>query len=495
MSVVRGLAAVLSLVLLATTGWGWYLSRVAEASVSRTDAIPSTGNAGFSGQAMNLLLVGSDSRADLTPEQRKELHTGDNGGLNTDTMILVHVPDDGSRASFVSFPRDSYVEVPGHGNHKLNAAYALGHGSVDDDADDSAKQAGGAQLLVQTISQLTGLKIDHYAEVDLLGFFNLSSVVGGVEVNLCEAVDDEKSGAVFPAGPQVISGADAVRFVRQRYGLPRGDFDRIVRQQVFMAGVLRKVLSDNVLLNPATQRELVQAAAGSLTLDRSLDMMQLAQQMQSVTAGSIQFQTIPNQGTDRDPDAGSIVRLEDEGTLHAFFAALSADTSPAAGSTPSAAAGASAAASAPAPAPTVAPSSVRVQVLNGVGTSGLAGTAATELQGAGFVVAGTGNADSADYATTVIRHAPGDEALAQALADRVPGAGTQEDAGAVRGTVQLVLGADWQGLGERAGGTPLVRGFAAQGATTPRAAPAPAAPTAPEAGETARTAADTSCIN
>src|SRR3712207_847204 len=218
-------------------------------------------------------------------------------GINTDTMILVHIPADGSRASFVSFPGDSYVEIPGYGKEKLNAAYAYGYAETPKTASDEVRQAGGAQLLVQTISLLTGLQIDHYAEVDLLGFFELSSVVGGVEVNLCEAVDDSAySGAVFDAGKQVIAGADALAFVRQRHGLPRGDLDRIVRQQVFIAGVLRKMLSEDVLLDLGKQRELVEAASKSLTIDRDLVLLDLAQQMQAVTAGSIEFQTVPIAG-------------------------------------------------------------------------------------------------------------------------------------------------------------------------------------------------------
>jgi LCP family protein required for cell wall assembly len=241
----RVLAGLVSAALLTASGWGWYLGRVAEAGVNRTDAIPTSGNeeTGDAPEAINLLLVGNDSRADLTVEQRVELNTGTDSGLNTDTMILLHVPADGSLTSFVSFPRDSYVEIPGYGRDKLNAAYAYGYSAVDDTMPEADKQAAGAQLLVQTIHGLTGLQIDHYAEVDLLGFFELTSVVGGVQVNLCEAVDDrEYSGAYFRAGPQTISGADALKFVRQRHNLGpqgRGDYDRIIRQQVFMAGVLR----------------------------------------------------------------------------------------------------------------------------------------------------------------------------------------------------------------------------------------------------------------
>ncbi|WP_246063257.1 LCP family protein [Blastococcus colisei] len=460
----RVLAAVLAVAVLATSGRGWYLFQVAEASVNRTDAIPTSGNDGTnrSGEAMNLLLVGNDSRADLTEAQLAELNAGSDSGANTDTMILVHIPADGSKASFVSFPRDSYVEIPGYGRDKLNAAYAYGYADTPADAPETERQAGGAQLLVQTISSLTGLQIDHYAEVDLLGFFNLSSVVGGVEVNLCEAVDDRRwSGAVFSAGPQTISGADALKFVRQRHGLPRGDFDRIVRQQIFIAGVLRKMLSDDVLLDLGKQRELVEAASESLTVDRSLDLFQLASQMQSVTAGDIQFQTVPYVGDDTDDAGRYILRLEDTDTLHDFFADLSADPAEEAAPT----------AEAP---QTVTPEQVTVDVYNGSGTSGLAGSAAEALETAGFQVGTTANADSMDYEVTEIRHAAGDEALAATLAAAVPGAVTVVSDDAAAGTVHLVVGGDFNGIGQ---------------------AVDPAAPAVPVEGEDARTAADTTCIN
>jgi LCP family protein required for cell wall assembly len=467
-------AGLLSLALLVTSGWGWYLGQVAEATVNRTDAIPTSGNdqTVATGAAMNLLLVGNDSRAALSDEQLEEFNAGADSGVNTDTMILVHVPADGSKASFVSFPRDSYVQIPGYGKAKLNAAYAYGRQAAPASASEEEKSAQGAQLLVQTLSQLTGLRIDHYAEVDLLGFFELSNVVGGVEVNLCEAVDDSRwSGAVFPAGPQTISGADALKFVRQRHNIGKtsNDFDRIRRQQVFLAGVLRKMLSDDVVRNPGKQQELVRAVSEALTVDDHLDLMELAQQMQSVTAGSIDFQTVPH-----EPDAvtvagaGSVVQLADTATLHSFFAELSADPQPVA---PEAA---------PAPeaaAPTAAPADVSVEVLNGSGTGGLAAKAATGLTAAGFTVAGTGNADSMGHDTTEVHFAAGDDALAAALAEAVPGAVTQQVDDATSGTVQLVLGSDFNGVGQ---------------AVDAAAAPAAASPTEVEP---PRTAADQSCIN
>jgi LCP family protein required for cell wall assembly len=463
----RVVAAVLSVTLLAASGWGWHLGRVAEASVNRTDAIPTSGNdqTGRSGEAMNLLLVGNDSRAEMTDEQLRELNAGTDSGHNTDTMILVHVPADGSKASFVSFPRDSYVQIPGYGWDKLNAAYSYGYQDAPESASEEAKLAAGAQLLVQTLSRLTGLQIDHYAEVDLLGFFNLSSVVGGVEVTLCEAVDDRRwSGAVFPAGKQTISGAEALKFVRQRHGLPRGDFDRIIRQQVFIAGVLRKMLSEEVLLNLGKQRELVEATAESLTIDQSLNLMQLAEQMQTVKPDSIDFQTVPYVGDDADEQGRYILRLKETEELHGFFADLSAEPEPAPEAAPTAT-------EAPA---TVAPSGVTVDVFNGSGTPGLAAGAAEGLEQAGFMVAGTGNADSTDYTVTEIRHAAGDEALATTLAGHVPGATVKAVDDAVRGTVQLVLGSDFNGVGQQVTAAP----------------PAPVTE-----GEDPRSAADTTCIN
>ena len=198
----RSVAAVLGVLLLAGSGWGWHLARVAEASVSRTDAIPDSDNSdvngsGHAGSEMNLLLVGMDSRAGLTAAQQAEFSTGDDEGvLDTDSMMLVHVPADGSRASFVSLPRDTYVSIPGHGDSRLNSAYARGYNEAE--GTDEERDAAGAQPLIRTVSQFTGLQIDHFAAIDLLGFVNLSEIVGGVEVNLCAATSDSYSGANFP---------------------------------------------------------------------------------------------------------------------------------------------------------------------------------------------------------------------------------------------------------------------------------------------------------
>lgn len=463
----RLVSGLLSALLLAGSGWGWYLVRVAQASVNRTDAIPTTGNsdvngAQHAGQEMNLLLVGMDSRKGLTPQQQAEYATGDPGAvLNTDTMMLVHIPADGSAASFVSFPRDMYVSIPGHGKGKLNAAYAFGYNSAK--GDDAARDAAGARLLIQTISQLSGLQIDHFAEVNLLGFINLSTIVGGVQVNLCKATYDDMTGAHFPAGLQTLSGRQALLFVRERHGLPRSDLDRVVRQQAYIAGMLRNVLSSHLLLDLGKQKAIVKQVGSSVTLDRGLDVFDLAAQMQSVRPGNITFQTIPGLTDARDPQWGDILQLPSRSRLERFFATLT--SAPAGGS-------ASTAPTTSATAPTtVAPSSVRVRVLNGSVVPRAAATAASALAADGFEATNGGNA--ARTARTTIKYAPGDEARAATLAAQVPGAAQAADPGLPAGAVQLVIGSDFNGIGKAVDTTPP----ASAGAGQPR------------------TAADTSCIN
>jgi len=461
----RSLAAVLSVLLLAGSGWGWYLGRVAEASVNRTDAIPTSGNSdangkGHAGQEMNLLLVGMDSRTGLTAQQKAEFSTGEaDGVLNTDSMMLVHVPADGSGASFVSLPRDTYVSIPGYGTGRLNSAYSRGYNATE--GTDAEKDSAGAQQLIRTVSQFTGLQIDHFAEINLLGFINLSTIVGGVEVNLCQATSDSYSGADFPAGVQTISGADALKFVRQRHGLPGVDLDRVVRQQVYIAGMLRNVLSSDLLLDLGKQKAIIEQVGSSVTLDQGLNIFDLAAQMQGVQPGNITFQTIPGLTPTRI-DGADVLEPPSDREVTSFFSSLNA--APAAG--PSSAAPTSGA-------PPVSPASVTVSVLNGSGISGAASTTASALTTAGFSASSGGNADRTDLTTVV--HPAGDDAAAALVAGQVPGAAVAVDDSLPAGTVQLVIGTDFNGIGQ-----PVT----------------PAAPVA-DGSETSneRTAADSSCIN
>ena len=229
-------------------------------------------------------------------------------------MMLVHVPADGRKATAISFPRDSYVEIPGFGRHKLNSAYING---ATDGGKTKADPDKGRQLLVQTISELSGLHIDHYVEVDLLGFYRITKAVGGVEVCLNKAQKEPDSGIDLPAGKSVIEGKQALAFVRQRKELPRGDLDRIVRQQYFLGATFRKVTSLGVLTNPIKLKRLLDAVGSSLRMDDELDPLQLARQVRGLAAGNVEFKTIPTAGT-ATRDGQSVVLL-DEDKLPAFF--------------------------------------------------------------------------------------------------------------------------------------------------------------------------------
>ncbi|HEX4728088.1 MAG TPA: LCP family protein, partial [Jatrophihabitans sp.] len=180
----RIVAAALSLLVLVGSGWAWATYRSFNANIKRVQLSTHSSAAAknIDGSAQNILIVGNDDRDTATNAELAQLGTTrDGGSYNTDTMMLLHVPADGSKATVISFPRDSYVAIPGHGMNKLNSAYPDG---VQDGKGD---KASGASLLADTISNLTGLSIDHFVQVDLLGFYRISNAIGGVSVCLNQA--------------------------------------------------------------------------------------------------------------------------------------------------------------------------------------------------------------------------------------------------------------------------------------------------------------------
>jgi LCP family protein required for cell wall assembly len=206
------------------------------------------------GGGTNWLLVGSDSREDLSTEQQQDLATGGDVGIGrTDTILLVHLSALGSSTAttLVSIPRDSYVPIPGHGKDKINVAFSL----------------GGAPLLAQTVEQATGVHLDHYAEVGFRGFAALVDALGGVTVCPTEPIRDPLAGLDLPAGCQQLDGRSALGYVRTR-ATPRADLDRMVNQRQFMSALLHRAQSPTVWLNPWRWYGVPRAAAGALTVDR-----------------------------------------------------------------------------------------------------------------------------------------------------------------------------------------------------------------------------------
>ncbi|WP_328451499.1 LCP family protein [Amycolatopsis sp. NBC_00438] len=334
---------VVSTLVLAATGYAWSQLSKLDDGIVTADVIPPAAQIDDDTVAIgeplkvaqNLLLVGIDARTDaygnpLPQSVLDALHagSGDDGGDTTDTMIVVHIPAGGAAATAISIPRDSYVDIAGgYGKHKINSAYSRGKNASMSDLraqglsgaqlEVAANQAG-AKTAIQTVEKFTGLTINHYAAINLAGFDALSQAVGGVEVCLKEPVHDTYSGADFPAGPQTLTGAQALAFVRQRHGLPGGDLDRIARQQAFLSGMAKNLLNAGTFTSPSKLNALVGAVQGAVVLDRGWDVLSFAQQLRGMTSGAIGFATIPVQSLSlQTPSDGDAVKV-DPGQVQQF---------------------------------------------------------------------------------------------------------------------------------------------------------------------------------
>ena len=295
----------LVLLLLVLAGAGFWV----DSTMTRVAALTDYAERPAPAAGTTWLVVGSDSRVGLSPEQQAELATGgDVGNGRTDTILLVHLPAMTSDATptLVSIPRDSYVEIPGYGSDKINAAFAL----------------GGPQLLAQTVEQATGLRIDHYAEVGFGGFAGLVDAVGGVEMCLAAPIDDPLAGIALPAGCQRLDGQQALGFVRSR-ATPRADLDRMIHQRQFMSALIHRVASPAVLLNPLRWYPLAHAAGATLSVDDGDHVWDLAR-LGWALRGDPATVTVPI-GEFTDNGSGSIV-VWDSDAAQQLFDALASDS-------------------------------------------------------------------------------------------------------------------------------------------------------------------------
>lgn len=339
----RSLVALGSATVLAATGVGWGLQHQVAATLVTSRAI--TAPPVVPGHAFTALLVGLDARTDangnpLPKALLDALHAGpDEGQLHTDTIILLHVPAEADgKAVAISIPRDSYVALAdGSGRHKINSAYARGlattergltaRGVTGADLDRQGREAGRAALLA-TVTDLTGVDIDHYAEINLAGFVELTDAIGGVPVCLTAPAHDDYSGVDLPAGFQTVTGAGALAFVRQRHGLANGDLDRIARQQAFIAGLAQRLEASGTLTDPTTVATLIGVATRHIVLDQGWDVAQALSQVGRLAGSDILFRTIPTGRPDlRTPSDGEAVQVDPE-AVRAFVAAQFADPVP-----------------------------------------------------------------------------------------------------------------------------------------------------------------------
>jgi LCP family protein required for cell wall assembly len=263
-------------------------------SVTKVDTTP-PGERPVHTKGYNYLLVGSDSRAGLTAAQRKDLHTGKDAGQRTDSIILVHVPQDGGKPVLVSIPRDSYVPIPGHGSNKINASFSI----------------GGPKLLVHTVEQVTDLRIDGYVEIGFGGFASVVDSVGGVRICVPFNMNDKNAGINLKKGCQVLDGKNALGYVRARYSDPRGDIGRAERQRQFLGAIMKKALTPSTILIPTRYWNFSHAAAKGLIVGEDTSMRDASRvllALRSVSKDEGLSLVVPIQDLSYQTSAGSSVK-------------------------------------------------------------------------------------------------------------------------------------------------------------------------------------------
>ncbi|MCD2192325.1 LCP family protein [Actinomycetospora endophytica] len=251
------------------------------------------------------LLVGTDSRS-TAPTTGSDASAPDFvfGAQRSDVMMVVTIADDGKSASVISIPRDSWVNIPGHGMNKINAAFSF----------------GGPSLAIQTVEQLTKVRIDHFAVIDFAGFQQMTDAAGGIDVNVGTAT--ERDGIVVPAGPQHLNGAQALVYVRERKSLPGGDFDRVRREQNALRALVSSALSSGTLSSPTKAYDLVNSVTQHVGVDDSLTNTGLAELvfgLRDLRGSNIAYLTVPTTGTGME-GSQSVVYLDQQADQDLWFA-------------------------------------------------------------------------------------------------------------------------------------------------------------------------------
>ncbi|GII61365.1 hypothetical protein Skr01_14500 [Sphaerisporangium krabiense] len=386
MRVLAWVSIALTGVLVAVSLTGYTLYRNVLGAV-RTEDVSGDLNANRpvnSSGALNVLLVGSDSRAGDNKRYGQHMQ---NEGERTDTIILLHVSPNRDKATLISFPRDSMVQIPACKHVRTKAPLAPRLDMIN-----SAFNEGGMACTINTVEANTNIRVDHYIKVDFTGFKSIVDALGGIQICVPSVVNDKQAKLYLQPGKQIVKGETALAYVRARHGFGDGsDINRIKRQQIFLSQVVKKATSGDTLTNPTKLLGLVSAAAKSVVMDPQLDvdtLIQIAQSARSLTAKGVKFVTVPWQPYPADknrvqwkqPDAGRM------------FESLRNDIEVTPTAKPSAAASGSTAPSKPA----IKPGQVQVQVVNGTNTAGKAKEVAEALSAQGFKVTQVGDARQAD---------------------------------------------------------------------------------------------------
>jgi LCP family protein required for cell wall assembly len=289
--------------LIAVPIWTWQ-------NIAKVDADPG-GDRPADTSGTTYLLVGSDSREGLSAEDKADLGTGSASGQRTDTIILLHEPDGDGPRVLLSIPRDSFVDIPGHGGNKINAAYAF----------------GGPDLLVETIEQATDIHIDDYIEVGFAGFVDIVDAVGGIEICPKTAIDDPKAGNLkLEKGCQDVDGHTALGYSRSR-AFPNGDITRALHQREVISAVGSKAASWQTVVFPWRYLAVNRAAADTLRVGENVgpvDLARFAWAMAHSSGPDAKRCVVPYSDLGASTSAGSAV-IWDEAKAEALFAAIRQD--------------------------------------------------------------------------------------------------------------------------------------------------------------------------
>lgn len=401
---VTGLMSALTLLI---SGSAWVLTSYVSSSLGRinagTSGTPSSG-------PVNILVAGVDTRDGLTRRQEIRLHVGDAISTNSDTLMLVHIPASHDSVQVVSIPRDSWVNIPGHGMSKINAAVGL----------------GGPQLMVKTVEQATGMQINDYIEVDFMGFVKVIDALGGVNICVPYAVDDPDSGLDISAGMHHVDGVTALEFARDRHSFALSDLQRIKDQQQILSSLFTEATQAGVLANPVRLQQVLSSVTSAIKVDQGFDLVRLAQELRGIRPSDVSFTTVPLSSINYITPTGESAVLWNQKQAAALFSWLRNNNGPEPHATSS-------------KKTKLSRSAVDVDVYNGTQISGLSAITGQQLKALGFTVKRAGlNWASDTVGATVIRYPPAQASDARLLARAVSGATLQQVSGLTR--IQLVLG-------------------------------------------------------
>jgi LCP family protein required for cell wall assembly len=392
----------MSIAVMLVAGSSWALTSYVSGNLTRV-------NAGTSGTPtsgpVNILVAGVDVRSGLTRHQQLALHVGDAVSANSDTMMLVHIPADHSSVDVVSLPRDSWVDIPGHGMNKINAAFGI----------------GGPPLMVKTVEQATGLTINDYIEVNFLGFVRVVNALGGVNICLPFAVHDTDSGLHLSAGVHHVDGVTALEFARDRHSFGLSDFARISDQQQLLSSMFEEIVSAGTLTNPLKLQQVLSAISSAVKVDQGFNLDRLVSQLRGIRPSDVVFRTVPLANTNFTTPTGASAVEWDTARAKVLFEHLGDEAPPRQRRHHG-----------------LARSAVNVDVYNGSAISKLSAKTGQRLAALGFNVLKSGVNWRSKVPSTVIEYPRGKRAAAKLVLKVLPGAHLQPSSSAR--AIEVVLG-------------------------------------------------------